>query len=192
MNIAVLVSGGGSNLQALIDAIETGGINGRIVTVIASNPNAYAIERAKNHGIPTAVIPKKNNPDFDEELLARLKQNNTDLVVTAGYLCVLGDKVLAEYKNRIINVHPALIPSFSGMGMYGLRVHQKALEAGVKLTGATVHFVSEAVDGGEIILQKAVDVLPGDTPETLQRRVMEQAERVLLPKAVAMFCREEI
>jgi len=179
----------------LIDAQARGELaGGEIALVLSSKPEAYALERAETAGIPTAVVPRKGmTPEsFDAALLAELDKWNISLLVLAGFLCVLGPLTLERYRRCILNVHPALIPSFSGMGMYGLRVHQKALEAGVKLTGATVHFVSEAVDGGEIILQKAVDVLPGDTPETLQRRVMEQAERVLLPKAVAMFCREEI
>ncbi|MFV0402070.1 MAG: phosphoribosylglycinamide formyltransferase [Oscillospiraceae bacterium] len=195
-SIAVLCSGGGTNLQALIDAQKRGELaGGEIKLVIASKPSAFALERAKSEGIPTAVIGKRDFADlngFDEAVLAALRERDIQLVVLAGYLSILGPKTLAAYEHRILNVHPALIPSFCGMGFYGLRVHEAALEYGVKVTGATVHFVSEVVDGGEIVLQKAVDVLPGDTPETLQKRVMKQAEWVLLPRAVAMFCRGEI
>ena len=189
--VVVLVSGGGSNLQALIDAQSSGNLPGaQIVLVISSRPGVYALERAKAAGIPTAVIERKalSDADFDAALLEQLAGAQADLVVLAGFLSVIGPQVLAGYAGRIINVHPSLIPSFCGEGMYGLRVHRSALEKGVKVTGATVHLVNEIVDGGEILLQKAVDVLPGDTPETLQRRVMEQAEWVLLPQAVAMLC----
>ncbi|CDZ23552.1 phosphoribosylglycinamide formyltransferase [[Clostridium] cellulosi] len=196
LNIAVLVSGGGTNLQALIDAQKNGIIkNGRIVRVISSREGVYALERAKQNGIETRVVARKNykNPDeFDRALLAELKAANTDLVVLAGFLSILGDAVLNEYENRIINVHPSLIPSFCGPGFYGLRVHEEALKYGVKVTGATVHFVNKVVDGGAIIAQKAVEVKEGDTPEILQRRVMEQAEWVLLPRAVALFCEGRI
>ena len=187
-SIAVLVSGGGSNLGALIDAVEQGEINGRIVSVVSSKDGVYALERAKKHNIPHCVISKKDNPSFDEEMYRHLKDNNVDIIVTAGYLSILADKVLTEWSGRIINVHPSLIPSFCGMGYYGLRVHEEVLKYGVKITGATVHYVTIVVDGGEIILQKAVDVYPTDTPEVLQKRVMEQAEWEILPKAVAMLC----
>lgn len=192
LNIAVLVSGGGSNLQAIIDNIEHGEINGRIVTVVSNKPDVYALKRAEKHDIPSVVIPSKDNPDFSARLLAHLKENNVDLVVLAGFLAILKEDVLNEYKNKIINVHPSLIPSFCGDGFYGLKVHKAALDYGVKVTGATVHFVNEVTDGGKIILQKAVDILPDDTPETLQHRVMEQAEWIILPKAVKMFCNGEI
>ncbi len=192
LNIAVLVSGGGSNLQAIIDNIENGEINGRIVTVVSNKPDVYALERAKNHNIPSTVIVSKGNPDFGAQLLNHLKENNVDLIVLAGFLCILKDDILKEYKDRIVNVHPSLIPSFCGDGFYGLKVHQAALDYGVKVTGATVHFVNEVTDGGKIILQKAVEILPGDTAEVLQKRVMEQAEWIILPKAVKMICDKEI
>ncbi len=192
LNIAVLVSGGGSNLQALIDNIEHGEINGRIVTVVSNKPGVYALTRAKLHNIPSVVIESKGNPEFSSQLMRHLEQNNVDLIVLAGFLCILKDEILTRYKNKIINVHPSLIPSFCGDGFYGLKVHKAALDYGVKVTGATVHFVNEVTDGGKIILQKAVEVLPDDTPETLQHRVMEQAEWIILPKAVKMFCSGEI
>ena len=190
MNIAVLVSGGGTNLQALLDAGQDNRLGGgKIVCVISSKPGVYALERAKRAGIPSEVLPsRKSGADVDAALLALLEQYEIDLVVLAGYLSILGEKVTAAYSNRIINVHPALIPSFCGKGYYGLRVHEAALEYGVKVTGATVHLVNEVVDGGAIILQKAVDIREDDTPETLQKRVMEQAEWKLLPQAVALFC----
>lgn len=192
LNIAVLVSGGGSNLQALIDNIEHGEINGRIVTVVSNKPGVYALTRAKLHNIPSVVIESKGNPEFSSQLMRHLEENNVDLIVLAGFLCILKDEILTRYKNKIINVHPSLIPSFCGDGFYGLKVHKAALDYGVKVTGATVHFVNEVTDGGKIILQKAVEVLPDDTPETLQHRVMEQAEWIILPKAVKMFCSGEI
>lgn len=192
INIAVLVSGGGTNLQALIDAQQAGKIeNGRIALVVSSNPDAYALERAAKADIPTAVLRRR---DFDgadsyaNALDALLRDKNIGLVVLAGFMTVLPDSFCRQYENRIINVHPSLIPSFCGEGYYGLRVHQAALAKGVKVTGATVHFVSEVVDGGAIIAQKAVEVEEGDTPEVLQRRVMEQAEWILLPQAVSDFC----
>lgn len=192
LNIAVLVSGGGTNLQALIEAQKSGIIkNGRIVRVISSRENAYALQRAKQNSIETDVVSRKkyaSSAEFDHALLAKLKEAKADLVVLAGFLSILGDEIIAEYENRIINVHPSLIPSFCGAGFYGLRVHEEALKYGVKVTGATVHFVSNVVDGGAIIAQKAVEVKNGDTPEILQRRVMEQAEWVILPRAVALFC----
>jgi len=194
--IAVLVSGGGTNLQALIDAQKEGIIKGgEISLVVSSMAGSAALTRAEKAGIKTIIIERKKHPDsqdFDTLVAAALSENNIDLVVLAGFLSVLGEKVLNLFENRIINVHPSLIPSFCGKGFYGIRVHKAALSKGVKVTGATVHFVNNEVDGGKIILQKAVDVLPGDTPETLQQRVMREGEWVLLPKAVAMFCSGEL
>ncbi len=195
-NIVVLVSGGGTNLQALIDAQNRGEIkNGRITCVISSNPNAYALERAKNNGIETEVIRRKDFGTFDEydlSLTELLQSKNADVVVLAGFMTILGTKVINAFENRIINIHPALIPSFCGEGYYGLRVHEEALKKGVKVTGATAHFVNEICDGGPIIIQKAVYTKPGDTPEVLQRRVMEEAEWKILPKAVSLFCEDKI
>ena len=195
-NIVVLVSGGGTNLQALIDAQNRGEIkNGKITCVISSNPNAYALERAKNNGINTAVIRRKDFDKFesyDSSLTTLLQLKNADLVVLAGFMTILGRQVIKTFENRIINIHPALIPSFCGEGYYGLRVHEEALKKGVKVTGATAHFVNEICDGGPIILQKAVEVQDGDTPEILQKRVMEQAEWKILPHAVALFCEDKI
>ena len=184
MNIGVLVSGGGTNLQALIDA----GCN--IVTVVSNNKGAYALERAKKVGVNVTVIEK--SADFEEKIVEHMKKHDVGLIVLAGFMCILNGAVLMEYRNRIINVHPSLIPSFCGDGFYGLKVHEAALSYGVKVTGATVHFVNEVVDGGKIIMQKAVDILEGDTPETLQKRVMEEAEWVILPQAVKMLCGEKI
>ncbi len=182
-NIAVLVSGGGTNLQALIDAENSGVLHsGKITLVISNKADAYALTRAANAGIRTAVIGNKE-PGFEDRLIAALEENGTDLIILAGFMCILSEKFTSHFARRIINVHPSLIPSFCGEGFYGLRVHRAALDKGVKVTGATVHFVNEIPDGGEIILQKAVDVLPGDTPETLQKRVMEQAEWIILPAA---------
>ena len=195
IRIAVLVSGGGTNLQALIDAWKKGGLGGgELSLVISSRTGVCALERAQKAGIKAITIERKKYPDladFDAAIAAALSENGTDLVVLAGFLSILGPKTLQAYKNRIINVHPALIPSFCGKGFYGLRVHEEALKYGVKVTGATVHFVNNVIDGGKIILQKAVNVLPDDTPETLQQRVMREAEWVILPKAVAMICKEE-
>lgn len=195
-NIAVLVSGGGTNLQALIDAQGRGELKGgKITCVISSNPKAYALTRAVNSGIETAVIRRKDFETFDEydeALTELLLGKKADLVVLAGFLTILGGRVIRAFENRIINIHPALIPSFCGEGCYGLRVHELALEKGVKVTGATAHFVNEICDGGPIILQKAVEVKNGDTPETLQKRVMEQAEWIILPRAVALFCEDKI
>ena len=191
MKIAVLVSGGGSNLQAIIDAIESKRIDGKIVTVVSNKDGVYALERAKKHNIPYKIINKKDNPNFDKELVTHLKENDVDLVVLAGFLCILDDEVINEYPNKIINVHPSLIPSFCGDGYYGLRVHRAALDYGVKITGATVHYVNNIVDGGDIIMQKAVEVLPGDTPEVLQKRVMEEAEWIILPEAIAKISSTE-
>lgn len=195
-NIVVLVSGGGTNLQALIDASERGEIeNGRISCVVSSNPNAYAVERAKKHNIDYAVIRRKDYESldsYDEALTALLLEKKADLVVLAGFMTILGDKVIKQFENRMINIHPSLIPSFCGAGFYGLKVHEAALARGVKVTGATVHFVNEICDGGPIILQKAVEISDDDTAETLQRKVMEQAEWKILPKAVSLFCSDKI
>lgn len=195
-NIVVLVSGGGTNLQALIDASERGEIeNGRISCVVSSNPNAYAIERAKKHNIDYAVIRRKDYESldsYDEALTALLLEKKADLVVLAGFMTILGNKVIKQFENRMINIHPSLIPSFCGAGFYGLKVHEAALARGVKVTGATVHFVNEICDGGPIILQKAVEISDDDTAETLQRKVMEQAEWKILPKAVSLFCSDKI
>ncbi|WP_283673351.1 phosphoribosylglycinamide formyltransferase [Butyricicoccus sp. Marseille-Q5471] len=192
VNIAVFVSGGGTNLQALIDAQTAGTIeNGKITLVVSSNPNAYALERAAKVGIETAVLRRRDFDSADaygDALDALLTEKGVGLVVLAGFMTVLSDDFCKKYENRIINVHPSLIPSFCGEGFYGLRVHEAALAKGVKVSGATVHFVSEVVDGGAIIAQKAVAVENGDTPETLQKRIMEQAEWMLLPQAVSDFC----
>ena len=191
-NIAVLVSGGGTNLQALIDAQQAGKIeSGQISLVISSNPNAYALERAANADIPSMTLRRKDFSDaekYGEALTALLEDAEIGLIVLAGFMTVLPDSFCRHFENRIINVHPSLIPSFCGEGFYGLRVHEAALAKGVKVTGATVHFVSEVVDGGAIIAQKAVEVQDGDTPEILQKRVMQNAEWILLPQAVSDFC----
>lgn len=184
---AVLVSGGGTNLQALIDASVRGEIpSAHIELVISNNPDAYALERARRAGIPTAVCLRKgrSREAFEAELSALLKKAEIDLIVLAGFMAILSENFVRRYPERILNVHPSLIPSFCGEGFYGLRVHQAALDYGVKVTGATVHFVNEIPDGGRIIFQKAVEIQDGDTPETLQRRVMEQAEWILLPRAL--------
>ena len=190
--IAVLVSGGGTNLQALIGARDRGELGGgELAAVISSKADAYALERAKNAGIPGYVIARKDydsNRAMTQALVAKLKELGIDLVVLAGFMHILTEEMVQAYPNAILNVHPALIPSFCGAGYYGLHVHEAALAYGVKVTGATVHFVNEEPDGGPIVLQKAVDILPGDTPEVLQRRVMEQAEWHILPQAVALFC----
>lgn len=190
--IAVLVSGGGTNLQALIGARDRGELGGgELAAVISSKPDAYALERAKNAGIPGYVVARKDydsNRAMTQALVAKLKELDIGLVVLAGFMHILTEEMVQAYPNAILNVHPALIPSFCGAGYYGLHVHEKALAYGVKVTGATVHFVNEEPDGGPIVLQKAVDILPGDTPEVLQRRVMEQAEWHILPQAVALFC----
>lgn len=195
-NIAVLVSGGGTNLQALIDAQNRGEIkNGRITCVISSNPNAYALERARRNNIDTEVIRRKDYSDFedyDNALTELIKSKDADAVVLAGFMTILGKTVINTFENRIINIHPSLIPSFCGEGFYGLHVHEAALARGVKVTGATAHFVNEVCDGGPIIIQKAVEIQSGDTPEILQKRVMEQAEWKILPKAVSLFCDEKI
>ena len=189
--IAVLVSGGGTNLQALIDAQGTVLTSGEIALVVANNANAYALERAKKAGIPTAVVLKKqcgSQETFEEKLKEVLEEYGIEVIILAGFMTILTEKFTSCYPKRILNVHPSLIPSFCGEGFYGLRVHQAALDYGVKVTGATVHFVNEIPDGGEIIAQKAVYIEPGDTPEILQRRVMEQAEWILLPQAAEMVC----
>ncbi len=195
-NIVVLVSGGGTNLQALLDAQNSGEIkSGRITCVVSSNPDAYALERAKKHSIDTEVIRKKDYETFEEydnALTELLKSKKADLIVLAGFMTVLGKQVIKAFENKIINIHPALIPSFCGQGFYGLYVHKAVLEKGVKITGATAHFVNEVCDGGPIIMQKAVEVKNGDTPEILQRRVMEQAEWKILPRSVALFCEGKI
>ena len=190
IRIAVLVSGGGTNLQALIDAQASGIIHsGEISLVLSSKADAYALERAKKAGIDGLVVSKKDlgsQEAFESQLLAYLKQYDIDLIVLAGFMSILSESFIKAYENRILNVHPSLIPSFCGQGFYGLRVHEAALEYGVKVTGATVHFVNEIPDGGKIILQKAVAIEENDTPEILQKRVMEQAEWLLLPKATEM------
>ena len=195
-NIAVLVSGGGTNLQALIDAEKSGIIKGgRITCVIASNPEAYALERAKNNGISTRVIPRKEYTDvasYTKAVTDALLEEKADLVVYAGFMTILDEQIVKAFPYKMMNVHPALIPSFCGKGFYGLHVHEAALEKGVKLSGATVHFVTEVCDGGPIIMQKAVPVENGDTPETLQRRIMEQAEWKILPESVSLFCQDKI
>ena len=194
--IAVLVSGGGTNLQALIDAKGRGEIpEGEFAAVISSSPDAFALKRAEGAGIPTFVIDRKayaSNREMTVALTGLLQAQRIDLVVLAGFMYILTGELVEAYPNAIINIHPALIPSFCGAGCYGLHVHEKALEYGVKLSGATVHFVNEECDGGPIILQKAVPVEEGDTPETLQRRIMEQAEWILLPRAVDLFCRDKL
>ena len=188
LRVAVCVSGGGTNLQAIIDAKAAGKIpSAELSLVVASNSKAYAITRAENAGIPAVVCGKKKAEtieEYGERLMAVLREHQIDVAVLAGYLTILPENVIRAYDHRIINIHPSLIPSFCGEGFYGLRVHEAALAKGVKVTGATVHFVNEIPDGGDIIAQKAVDVLPGDTPEILQRRVMEQAEWLLLPQAL--------
>ena len=192
--IAVLVSGGGTNLQALLDAEEAGMIpHGEIALVVSNKEGAYALERARNHGVPGAVITKKecgSQEAFEDALQAVLERNGTDLIILAGFLAILSERFTSKWPKRIINVHPSLIPSFCGEGFYGLKVHEAALNYGVKVTGATVHFVNEIPDGGEIIAQKAVYIEEGDTPEILQRRVMEQAEWILLPQAAEKVCAE--
>ncbi len=190
--IAVLVSGGGTNLQALLDAEAAGKIpHGDIALVISNNPGAYALERARLAGVPGAVITKKecgSQEAFEAQIQAVLERNGTDLIILAGFMCILSENFTSKWPKRILNVHPSLIPSFCGEGFYGLRVHEAALDYGVKVTGATVHFVNEIPDGGEIIAQKAVYTEKGDTPEILQKRVMEQAEWILLPQAAEMVC----
>ncbi len=194
--IAVLVSGGGTNLQALIDAQGRGEIvNGSIAAVVSSSPDAYALERAEKADIPGYVIDRQDYPSnraMTVALVDKLRQLDIQLVVLAGFMTILTEEMVRAFPNAILNIHPALIPSFAGPGCYGLHVHEKALAYGVKLSGATVHFVSPECDGGPIVLQKAVDVLPDDTPEVLQRRIMEQCEWKLLPQAVSLFCQDRL
>ncbi len=193
-NIAVLVSGGGTNLQALIDAQNSGIIkSGKIKLVVSNNPDAFALERAKKADIKTVVCNKKElGGSFEYTLISVLEENNIDFIVLAGFMCILSEKFTSHFEKRIINVHPSLIPSFCGQGFYGLRVHEAALNYGVKVTGATVHFVNEIPDGGEIIMQKAVEIKEGDTPEILQKRVMEEAEWKILPLSLEKVCKESI
>lgn len=192
--IAVLVSGGGTNLQALIDAEKRGIIkSGEISLVLSNKADAYALTRAENAGIATAVVEKKTCADraeFETRIIECLENNGIELVILAGFMCILSENFISHFEKRIINVHPSLIPSFCGEGFYGLRVHEAALDYGVKVTGATVHFVNEIPDGGEIIMQKAVEILDGDTPEILQKRVMEQAEWIMLPKAAELVSKK--
>ena len=194
--IAVLVSGGGTNLQALIDSQHRGEIvNGEIVAVISSDPTAFALERAKKADIPGYVVSRKDHASNQAMTLAlvdKLQELKIDLVVLAGFMTILTTEIVQAFPNAILNIHPALIPSFAGPGCYGLHVHEKALEYGVKLSGATVHLVSEECDGGPIVIQKAVDVLPDDTPEVLQKRIMEQCEWKILPHAVSLFCQDKL
>lgn len=196
LNIAVFVSGGGTNLQALIDAQDRGEIkNGKITFVLASNENAYALERAKKAGIESTVVNRKaydTKVDYDKAVLKALEGRNIDLIVLAGFLSILGEDLVNEYKNRIINIHPSLIPLFCGDGFYGKKVHTAVLNSGMKVTGATAHFVNEITDGGAIILQKAVPIEQGDNEDILQYRVMRQAEWEILPKAVSLFCEGRI
>ena len=196
LNIAVFVSGGGTNLQALIDAQDRGEIkNGKITFVLASNENAYALERAKKAGIESTVVNRKaydTKADYDKAVLEALDGRNIDLIVLAGFLSILGEDLVNEYKNRIINIHPSLIPLFCGDGFYGKKVHTAVLNSGMKVTGATAHFVNEITDGGAIILQKAVPIEQGDNEDILQYRVMRQAEWEILPKAVSLFCEGRI
>ena len=196
INIAVLVSGGGTNLQALIDAQHSGIIkNGKLALVVSSNASAYAITRAELADIPVAIVPKKemsSQEEFESKMIEALESHDIDMIVLAGFMNILTADFIRHYENKIINVHPSLIPSFCGKGFYGLHVHEKALEYGVKVTGATVHFVNEIPDGGEIILQKAVEVKEGDTPEVLQKRVMVEAEWNILPEAVSLFCQDRL
>ena len=196
LKIGVLVSGGGTNLQAIMDAIDAGEItNAKVDIVISNNASAYALERARKHDVEAMCIAPKDYPDreaFHKELLSKLQERGVDLIVLAGYLVAIPPMMVEAYPNKIINIHPSLIPSFCGVGFYGLKVHEAALQRGVKITGATVHFVDEGMDSGPIILQKAVEVEKGDTPEVLQRRVMEQAEWKILPKAIDMIANGEI
>ena len=196
MKIAVLVSGGGTNLQAILESERRGeNPNGKVTLVVASKPGVYALERAANFGVETAVVRRKDyatSEEFDTALLSVLKDHGIELVVLAGFLSVLGPSVIAAYPNRILNIHPSLIPSFCGPGYYGLKVHEGVLSRGVKVTGATVHFVDDGTDTGPIILQKAVEVKQGDTPEVLQRRVMEEAEWIIMPKAIDLIANGKV
>ncbi len=191
INIAVLVSGGGTNLQALIDAEGSVITSGKITLVVSNNKDAYALERAKKANIETAIVLRKElGEKFEDKLIETLKEHNIELIVLAGFMSILSEKFTKTFEGRIINVHPSLIPSFCGKGFYGLKVHEEALKYGVKVTGATVHFVNEIPDGGKIIMQKAVEIQDGDTPEVLQKRVMEQAEWIILPKSTEKVCKE--
>lgn len=196
LRVGVMVSGGGTNLQAILDAMDQGTItNAKVEVVISNNPGAYALERAKNHGIEGVCLSPKSFEDreaFNEALLAKVDEYHLDLIVLAGFLVTIPPAMIRKYRNKIINIHPSLIPSFCGVGYYGLKVHEAALARGVKLTGATVHFVDEGMDSGPIILQRAVEVLPDDTPKVLQQRVMEQAEWKILPQAINMIANGKI
>lgn len=196
LKVGVMVSGGGTNLQAILDAVDAGKIrNASIEVVVSNNPGAYALERAKNHGIPAVCLSPKDfesREAFNEAFLAKVDEYDLDLIVLAGFLVKIPEAMVEKYEHRIINVHPSLIPSFCGVGYYGLKVHEAALARGVKVTGATVHFVDSGMDTGPILLQKAVEVQDGDTPEALQRRVMEQAEWKLLPQAIDLIANEKI
>ena len=196
LRVGVMVSGGGTNLQAILDAMENGTVtNARVEVVISNNPGAYALERARNHGIEAVCLSPKtfdSREAFHEAFLKKVDEYDLDLIVLAGFLVTIPEAMIQKYRNKIINIHPSLIPSFCGVGYYGLKVHEAALKRGVKLTGATVHFVDEGMDSGPIILQKAVEVLPGDTPEILQRRVMEEAEWQILPQAIHMIANKEL
>lgn len=195
LRVGVLVSGGGTNLQAVLNAIDSGEINNaEVKVVISNNKNAYALERAKNHGIDALCISPKefeSRTQFHDELLSRIDEYHLDLIVLAGFLVTIPEAMIQKYRNRIINIHPSLIPSFCGTGYFGLKVHEAALARGVKITGATVHYVDEGTDTGPIILQKAVEVKEGDTPGELQKRVMEEAEWVILPQAIALIAKEQ-
>ena len=196
MKIAVFVSGGGTNLQAIIDQIRDGKLkNVEICIVIASNDSAYALQRASDNNIPSEVMSVKSyasREDWDEAVISKLKESGAELIVLAGYLSLLGPKTVKAFSNRIINIHPALIPSFCGKGMYGIKPHEAALARGVKVSGATVHLVNENYDEGPILLQKCVDVLPDDTPEVLQKRIMKECEQVILPKAISLFAEGKV
>ncbi len=196
LRVCVMVSGGGTNLQAILDAIDSGKItNAEVTGVVSNNPEAYALERAKAHGVPAVCVSSRDYADrekFYDALIEAVDSFDPRLIVLAGFLVKIPDRMIEKYRNRIINIHPSLIPSFCGKGYYGLKVHEAALARGVKITGATVHFVDEGMDSGPIILQKAVEVKEGDTPETLQRRVMEEAEWILLPQAINMIANGEI
>ncbi len=196
LRVCVMVSGGGTNLQAILDAIDSGKItNAEVTGVVSNNPEAYALERAKAHGVPAVCVSSRDYADrekFYDALIEAVDSFDPGLIVLAGFLVKIPDRMIEKYRNRIINIHPSLIPSFCGKGYYGLKVHEAALARGVKITGATVHFVDEGMDSGPIILQKAVEVKEGDTPETLQRRVMEEAEWILLPQAINMIANGEI
>jgi phosphoribosylglycinamide formyltransferase-1 len=191
LRVGVMVSGGGTNLQAILDAIDSGAItNAQVVAVLSNNPGAYALERARKHNIPAECLSPRDfesREAFNQAFLEKVDSYNLDLIVLAGFLVTIPPAMTQRYKNRIINIHPSLIPSFCGVGYYGLKVHEAALARGVKVTGATVHYVDEGVDSGPILLQKAVEVLPDDTPKTLQRRVMEEAEWIILPKAIDLI-----